>query len=327
MRNLVLVVVAAVVFMGCDPSVSVQEVTREEPPTLESAKAAAKNNGVNPKYVDFDQMYKTGQYDVYVSHPITLSGTQIDALKKRWPKETSYYFGADDTSKEVFAEPPPDQDSCFGWDTWVDPEFCECLYFPSTCLLDDPPDDSDDDYPSGGGSGGGGDDGNGDDGNGSDDGDDNDNGDSGDDDPPSECNPSIDTKFKINSGIQSYVDNGTGDVYVQASASSRVRTEGFWDTCVVTGENSKVEAEVTRVLDDGERFELIRGTEGKMSWETSLPLMVSRKRTSVVFDIVVPLQYLQKIENKSTHWGEYRKLLVGPWIQFNETTQVKETYY
>jgi hypothetical protein len=123
--------------MRCDPSVSVHEITREEPPTLESAKAAAKNNGVNPKYVDFDQMYKTGQYDVYVSYPITLNGTQIAALKKRWPKTAKYYFGNRDRSNESFAELSPRQSSCFVLDTKLNTDFCECLYFPSTCMLED----------------------------------------------------------------------------------------------------------------------------------------------------------------------------------------------
>ena len=66
MSRLIAVIITLILFVGCDPSVSVSvdEEPQGKPPDLESGKAAAQARGVNPRYVDFERMYETGQHDV-----------------------------------------------------------------------------------------------------------------------------------------------------------------------------------------------------------------------------------------------------------------------
>lgn len=172
------ILLLCVVFASCDSPF--QTGTSSQLLTTSELEDRARDRGINPDFVDFQQMRKSGEHDIFISHPITLSGDQIRSLQKKWPsKARSVPAGVSSdrtTSKaSYYTGPlfPPDQDDCWsinGGD-WYTSDFCYCVRNPDECWSneddepfgggsappsdEDPPDDNDDSSDGGGNTGDG----------------------------------------------------------------------------------------------------------------------------------------------------------------------------
>lgn len=84
-----------------------------------------------------------------------------------------------------------------------------------------------------------------------------------------------------------------------------------------------MEAQVVRLMDSGERITMAEGKDGGMSWERDpLSVWTSDRITEVGFDVVLPLQSLNKLELWSQHWGEYKGYAPGVWKQLDDAARL-----
>lgn len=74
------ILLLCVVFASCDSPF--QTGTSSQLLTTSELEDRARDRGINPDFVDFQQMRKSGEHDIFISHPITLSGDQIRSLQK-----------------------------------------------------------------------------------------------------------------------------------------------------------------------------------------------------------------------------------------------------
>lgn len=295
MRHLVICIAIMFVILVCDSSFHRdQEVTLA--PSLSELEEAAEKRGMNPRSVDFERMYELGLYNVFISKPIALTGAQVDALKERWPEQSSRYFRDGYSMKTMYYDPPSDQDSCFGLDNPADPYFCECVIHPDRCHLRDrdPVEheegrtgSEDTDYSE-----------------------EDTNDSSTEEESEPNCNLSQGAVSLVaSSNFQSQVWDNV--IYAGGRASTSVRISGFLDSCIYVG-NAKIQSEVVLVTDSGERITLQTAEKGNMSRESGLIFIVD-DYVEVEVGLQTPLQNTMKIERLTSHSGEYKFTTLGTW--------------
>lgn len=156
--------VSLFVISGCDYHSAV--TSEEAPPSIETLRKAAIDRGINPDHVDYEQMYKSGDFTSFTSNDAMLTGSHLQTIQRRWPEmmgRLRYAKAIENgtlSKTEASEEKPSDQDVCWGYGGYpTDPnagsDYCECIRNPVTCDDSDP----DDDTGSGGGGGSGDDDG------------------------------------------------------------------------------------------------------------------------------------------------------------------------